>query len=232
MATTMPVGAGQSSHPIPTTDFEQRLWAGGVRYVAGVDEVGRGSAVSAVFAAAVILPVGFRGLRDARDSKLLSPRERARLALAITDEAIGAALGAASIAEIEQYNVRGATALAMLRALRRVGVWEHALIDGLPMRELPPGRCTAIVDGDALCLSVACASIVAKEARDGLLRQLAARHPGYGWEHNAGYLTLEHREALRCLGPTPHHRPRFLASTQTGSFRFGHAACYTAQLKR
>lgn len=232
MTTRRHLGAGPSSRLVPTTDCEQRLWASGVRYIAGVDEVGRGSAVSAVFAAAVILPVGFRGLGDARDSKLLSPRERARLAVAVIDEAVGVALGAASIAEIERYNVRGATALAMLRALRRVGVWEHALVDGLPMRELPAGRCTAIVDGDALCRSVACASIVAKEARDGLLRRLAARHPGYGWEHNAGYLTLEHREALRRLGPTPQHRPRFLASTPTGSFRFGPMPCYTAGLKR
>jgi ribonuclease HII len=115
------------------------------------------------------------------------------------------------VREIERFNVRRATALAMQRALRRLGCWEHALIDGLPMPDLPPSRCSAIVDGDATCLSIACASVVAKVARDGLLRQLAARYPGYGWEHNAGYLTPEHRAALARLGPTPHHRRQFIA---------------------
>ena len=197
----------------PTTVREQRLWANGIRYVAGVDEVGRGAAVSAVVAAAVVLPVGFRGLESVRDSKVLSATARVRLSIAIYDAAVTVALGAASTWEIEQLNVRGATALAMQRALRRAGAWEHAVIDGLPMKELPGERCTAIVDGDALCLSIACASVVAKVARDGLLRLLAARHPGYGWEHNAGYLTAEHRAALRRLGATPHHRMGFLRTT-------------------
>jgi ribonuclease HII len=196
--------------PRPTTEREQRLWSAGIRAVAGVDEVGRGSAVSAVVAAAVVLPVGFRGLEDVRDSKVLSAAARRRLAAAIRDEAVAVALGASSMREIEQLNVRGATALAMQRALRRLGGWEYAIVDGLPMRELPGERCSAIVDGDALCLSIACASVVAKVARDGLLRLLAARHPGYGWDHNAGYLTAEHRTALLRLGPTRHHRKAFL----------------------
>jgi ribonuclease HII len=193
----------------PTTEQEERLWARGLRYVVGVDEVGRGSAVSAVVAAAVVLPVGVRGLAEVRDSKLLTPRARSLLAAAIGGRALRMALGAASLREIERYNVRGATALAMQRALRRVGPWEHALIDGLPMPELPAGRSTAIVDGDATCLSIACASVLAKVARDGLLRRLAARHPGYGWERNAGYPTPEHKAALARLGPTVHHRRSF-----------------------
>jgi ribonuclease HII len=209
----------------PTTDQEQRLWAAGIRYVAGVDEVGRGSAVSAVVAAAVVLPVGYRGLAEVRDSKVLAPAARTRLAAAIRGEAIAVAVGAASTWEIERLNVRGATALAMQRALGRVGAWEHAIVDGLPMRELPAARCTALVDGDALCLSVACASVVAKVFRDGLLGLLAARHPGYGWEHNAGYLTAEHRAALGRLGPTAHHRRGFLRLTRSPGTA---SACYTA----
>ncbi|HEY8742021.1 MAG TPA: ribonuclease HII [Chloroflexota bacterium] len=197
----------------PTTEREERLWSAGVRHVAGVDEVGRGSAVSAVMAAVVVLPVGFRGLDAVRDSKVLSSAVRLQLATAIRGAAVSVSLGAASTQEIERLNVRGATALAMQRALRRAGGWEHAVIDGLPMKELPSECCTAIVDGDALCLSIACASVVAKVARDGLLRLLAARHPGYGWEHNAGYLTAEHRAALRRFGATPHHRMGFLRST-------------------
>lgn len=196
--------------PPPTTEREQRLWSAGLCRVAGVDEVGRGAGAGPVLAAAVVLPAGFAGLAEVRDSKLLPARARERLAAEIVAAAPRVALGAASVAEIERYNVRGATALAMLRALRAAGPWQHALIDGLPMPEWPAGRCTAIVDGDALCLSIACASVVAKVARDRLLARLAGRHAGYGWERNAGYLTAEHRAALRRLGPTPHHRPRFL----------------------
>ena len=198
---------------LPTTEREQRLWSAGIRSVAGVDEVGRGAAVSAVVAAAVVLPVGFHGLDAVRDSKLLPPPARQRLAAAIRQVASVVALGAASTGEIERLNVRGATALAMQRALRRAATWEHAIVDGPPMRELSADRCTAIIDGDALCLSIACASIVAKVARDDLLRLLAKRHPGYGWEHNAGYLTAEHRAAVRRFGVTPHHRRGFLRST-------------------
>ena len=201
----------------PTTEREQRLWAAGIRSIAGVDEVGRGAAVAAVVAAAVVLPVGFRGLDAVRDSKLLSPLTRQRLATAIRQVAVVVALGAASPREIERLNVRGATALAMQRALRHATNWDHAIVDGPPMRELPAERCSAVIDGDALCLSVACASIVAKVARDDLLRLLAKRHPGYGWEHNAGYLTAEHRAAIRRLGVTPHHRRGFLRTTLAAS---------------
>ena len=201
----------------PTTEREQRLWAAGIRSIAGVDEVGRGAAVAAVVAAAVVLPVGFRGLDAVRDSKLLSPLTRQRLATAIRQVAVVVALGAASPREIERLNVRGATALAMQRALRHATNWDHAIVDGPPMRELPAERCSAVIDGDALCLSVACASIVAKVARDDLLRLLAKRHPGYGWEHNAGYLTAEHRAAVRRLGVTPHHRRGFLRTTLAAS---------------
>lgn len=198
---------------VPTTEREQQLWSAGIRSVAGVDEVGRGAAVSAVVAAAVVLPVGFRGLDAVRDSKLLPPLTRQRLATAIRHAAAVVALGAASTREIERLNVRGATALAMQRALRRASVWDHAIIDGPPMRELPADRCTAVIDGDAQCLSIACASIVAKVARDDLLRLLAKCHPGYGWERNAGYLTAEHRAAVRRFGVTPHHRRSFLRTT-------------------
>ena len=202
---------GRAAGPWPTTTRETRLWSAGMRHVAGVDEVGRGSAVAAVVVAAVVLPAGFAGLPDVRDSKLLTRQARERLACDILKQATAVALGAASAKEVDCYNVRAATALAMQRALCRLGIWEHALVDGLPMPELPADRCTAIVDGDALCLSIACASVVAKVARDRLLRRLGARYPAYGWDHNAGYLTLEHQEALARLGPTPHHRRRFLS---------------------
>jgi ribonuclease HII len=94
----------------------------------------------------------------------------------------------------------------MRRALARIGPYDHALIDGRPIKDPAIGPHTAIVDGDATCYSIACASIVAKVVRDRLMEKLARRHPGYGWEHNAGYGSAEHMRALRLLGVTPYHR--------------------------
>lgn len=178
-----------------------------------MDEVGRGAVAGPVLAAAVVLPVECRGLEDVRDSKLLSRRERERLALEVRRLALEVRLGAASAREIERLNVARATALAMRRALARLRRWDHALVDGLPLRELGE-RHSAIVGGDAQCLSIAAASVVAKVCRDRLMSLLAARHPGYGWDHNAGYGTPEHLQALRRLGPTPFHRRTWSAVAQ------------------
>ena len=124
-------------------------------------------------------------------------------------------VGAASVAEIDRLNIYHATHLAMRRAILRLGERDHVLVDGLRIRvfEDEVGPYTAIVDGDARCYSIACASVVAKVVRDGLMTRLAARHPGYGWERNAGYATAEHRAAMCSLGsdrvpPTQlHHEP-------------------------
>ncbi|MCL5946950.1 MAG: ribonuclease HII [Chloroflexi bacterium] len=195
-----------------STTLEDIYWRQGYRRVAGVDEVGRGSAVSAVVACAVVLPPRLDGtvLGGVRDSKLLSRGQRRRVAPLILRTVIAVGFGAASLAEIERWNVRRATALAMRRALSRVDRVDVALIDGRPMPELDDLPCRFVVDGDALSLSVACASILAKELRDDLLIRLGRRYPAYGWDHNAGYLTTAHEAALRMAGVTPHHRRSFL----------------------
>ena len=156
------------------------------------------------------MPPGERAIRGVHDSKVLSAAERERLAPLIFQKAIAWGIGAASTREIERINILQATIRAMRRALGRLGTRpDMVLVDG---RRLPTlgWEHEAIIDGDAKCYSIACASIVAKVTRDRLMRSLAVRHPGYGWEHNAGYATAEHKKAIEALGMTRHHRPSFL----------------------
>jgi ribonuclease HII len=191
---------------------ERAAWREG-RLLVGVDEVGRGPLAGPVVAAAVVFPEGCRRLRGLRDSKLLPQARREQLAAAIRGIALGIGVGAASVREIDRLNIRVASALAMRRALvpllaRLAEMPASVLIDGLPLPEIGVAH-EALVDGDARCLSIAAASVVAKTVRDALMRRLAPRHPGYGWDTNVGYCTETHQEGLRLLGPTPHHRRSF-----------------------
>ncbi len=199
---------------VPTLRFERALWRRGLDRVAGVDEVGVAPASGPVLAAAVIVAPGSRRIQGVRDSKTLSAQQRERLYPAILRRAVAVGVGAASVAEIDRLNIYNATHLAMWRAIRRLGGHQHVLVDGLPVREFEAqvGPYDSIVDGDALCYSIACASIVAKVVRDRLMRRLALRYPGYGWERNVGYATREHREAMLTLGITPFHRRSFVTT--------------------
>ena len=185
--------------------------------VAGVDEAGRGPWAGPVVAAAVIFDQSaacaeFAGLVD--DSKRLSAKRRQPLlgrlnALARLQVAwIG--IGHADVGEIDRTNVLAASLEAMRRAVAALArAPSHVLVDG---QHTPPGlACSAdaLIRGDARSASVAAASIVAKVTRDRWMAKLAQRHPGYGWERNAGYGTAEHRAALHRLGPTPQHRTSF-----------------------
>jgi len=193
--------------------------------VAGVDEAGRGPLAGPVVAAALIVPA--KGLPDdlARsidDSKKLSAPARAAAFAALTAAAARGdlffAAGAAAAREIDAADILRATFLAMRRAVARLARLAPApdaiLVDG---NRAPPefgaaARC--IVGGDARALSIAAASIVAKELRDRAMRRLALRHPGYGWERNMGYGTVAHLRAIAALGPTPHHRRSFAPLAQ------------------
>ena len=192
----------------PDYSFETAWHARGITQVAGVDEVGRGPLAGPVVAAAVILdPVRLpAGLND---SKQVSAKNRALLAAALPKIAM-VSIAEASVKEIDALNIRQATFLAMRRAVEGLAIAPEALlIDG---RDIPPGlpcHAEAIVKGDGRSLSIAAASIVAKEARDALMRQLDAENPGYGWAQNVGYPTKAHRDALLSLGVTPHHRRSF-----------------------
>jgi ribonuclease HII len=188
--------------------------------VCGIDEAGRGPLAGPVVAAAVVLDRRrFRGeLRRALDdSKALSRALRERclegLRAGARDGIVTVGIGAASVAEIDRINVLRADLLAMRRAVTalaaRMGVTpDLALVDGNVAPSLPCAVRT-VVKGDSLSLSIAAASVVAKVTRDRIMRALARRHPGYGWETNAGYPTAAHVEAIRRLGVTPHHRRSF-----------------------
>lgn len=193
--------------PRDLLEYERRFWGRG-RSVAGVDEAGRGPLAGPVVAAAVILPP--EGcVEGADDSKVLTSAAREELYERILSCARCVGVGAASVREIDRRNILRATTVAMQRALHRLGTKpDHVVVDGLPVVHL--GRAhEAVVDGDALIHSIACASIVAKVVRDRLMHRLAARYPAYAWERNAGYGTAEHRAAIDELGVTPHHRLTF-----------------------
>jgi ribonuclease HII len=193
---------------IVSLEFELRLVARGLVPVAGVDEVGRGPLAGPVTAAAVILNLG-RVPEGIDDSKVLTAARRRALSAEI-HACAEVSIAHASVEEIDEINIYHAAHLAMCRAVdalpRRA---RHAIVDG----NVVPKRLTcgaeALVGGDALCLSVAAASIVAKVARDALMAGLDAEHPGYGWARNAGYATADHCRALETFGLTPHHRRSF-----------------------
>jgi ribonuclease HII len=213
-AITMRVGRGrrplvyQGRELRCTWRFEDEALAEGHARVAGVDEVGRGALCGPVFAGAVVLGRGFdaAGLDD---SKRLTRRQRETLADRIRSEAEAWALGTAEPREIDRLNILGATHLAMQRALSGLPARpDLALVDGLPAKGINvPQR--AIVKGDALSVSIAAASIVAKVARDSVMREWDERCPGYGLSRNMGYGSQGHREALRRLGPSEIHRRSF-----------------------
>ena len=173
--------------------------------IAGVDEVGRGPLAGPVLACAVILREIPEGLAD---SKVLGAARREALA----ETVLGCAwvgLGAASVAEIDRIDILRASLLAMRRAVQHLPVRpERVLVDGRHAPDLDlPVEC--VIGGDAKVPAISAASILAKVVRDRLMARLGARYPGYGFERHAGYPTAAHREALRRLGPCPHHRRSF-----------------------
>lgn len=195
----------------PSTRIERSHWTAGHEVVVGADAVGVACLSGPVVAAAVAWPPYARRIPGVRDSKMLSRAQRERLAPLVRRRALAVGIGAASVAEIDRLNIYHATNLAMRRAICRIGDRDHVLIDGLRVRqfERAVGPYTAIVRGDARCYSIAAASIVAKVVRDRLMERLAGRHPHYGWEHNAGYATADHRRGIEEHGITAFHRRSF-----------------------
>ncbi len=189
---------------------ELRRAGGGGILIAGVDEVGRGPLAGPVVACAVIMPPDVRAISGVDDSKQLTDAQRQRLAVKIRERAVTFGIGAASVREIDRVNIYQATVIAMRRALARLAVTPvHVLVDGKPFRTLETPH-IAIVGGDDVCYSIACASILAKVTRDRLMQSLAGRYPNYLWERNVGYATLAHLQGLASHGLTPHHRRSFV----------------------
>lgn len=195
----------------PTFAAERSLWREGLSFVAGVDEVGRGPLAGPVAAGAVILPPGarFRWLARVRDSKQLTPEAREELAGRIWECALAAAVAFIPVQAVDRIGIAEASRQAMLAAIGDLRTRpQHLLIDAfkLPACRL---RQTPIIRGDATSLSIACASIIAKVARDHVMDVQELLHPGYGFATNKGYYTPEHVQALRRLGPCAIHRRSF-----------------------
>jgi len=189
---------------------EQALRLRGFRCIAGVDEVGRGCLFGPVVAAAVILPECLDSLASAglKDSKQLRRDQREALDSLIRATALALSIAEIDAATIDRVNIYQATRLAMLAAVRGLALApDHLLIDAMQLDHPCPQ--TRLIYGDALSLSIAAASVVAKVHRDRLLCQLDAAHPGYGLAAHKGYATTQHLRALADLGPTPLHRLSF-----------------------
>ena len=177
---------------------------------AGCDEVGRGCLAGPVVAAAVILPIDFQH-DDIKDSKQLSEFRREQLSLEIEKVAIDFSIAEVGQVEIDKINIASASIRAMSEAIKSLRTKPaFLLIDGNRFTGYPGIQHKCIVKGDSKYLSIAAASILAKVYRDKLMRKLGEEYPQYGWSHNAGYATKDHKSAIEEFGPTPIHRKSFL----------------------
>ena len=211
---------------MPTFDRETQLQKQGLKRVAGVDEAGRGPLAGPVVAGAAILPREFawKHFGKLNDSKQLSAKERERLSEEIKTHAQWG-IGMASHEEIDEMNIRRASWEAMRRALEdleaRFGTFDYALVDGLEVREMQwPWKFETIVKGDTRSISIAAGSILAKVARDAMMKELSEEFSGYGFARHKGYPTPEHYAALKELGPCSIHRQTF-APVRAEAVRLG-----------
>jgi ribonuclease HII len=196
----------------PTLEFESSLWAAGLTRLAGIDEVGRGALAGPVYAAAVVLPTRDTILAElycVRDSKQMTPEEREDWAPVIREKALAYSIGWASCKEIDLYGIAPATKLAARRALKGLPVQaQHLLLDYIRLEKVTLPQ-TPVLGGDARCLSISAASVIAKVARDAELRKLDTRFPRYGFGSHKGYATEEHLAAIKKHGPCLQHRVSF-----------------------
>jgi ribonuclease HII len=206
----------------PDLGFERRFWRGGCRYVAGLDEAGRGALAGPIAVGAVVLPLpsaqvrrktSLALLRGVRDSKQMTPAEREEAAERIQTHALAWCVGFASSEEIDACGIVAAGRLAAMRAVEGLGLFPDALLTDfrleLPELDVPQA---ALVKGDVRCLSIAAASVLAKTTRDALMRELDVLLPGYGLAQHKGYGTKLHRKAIAHLGLSSIHRRTFTVS--------------------
>lgn len=188
--------------------YEEQLEDLGIKYIAGVDEVGRGTLAGPVVVAAVILPLNLR-IKGINDSKKLSLKKRNELYKIILNEALAVNVSFIDERVIDEINIYEATKKGMLEAISGLKIKpEHVLIDAMPLRELAIAH-TSIIHGDALSASIGAASIIAKVTRDEYMDKMDIKYPNYGFKHHKGYCTKEHLEALEKYGPCEIHRKSF-----------------------
>lgn len=184
--------------------YEKELYDKDIKLIAGVDEVGRGPLVGPVVACACILPVNYQ-LKGLNDSKKLSEKKREDLYPIIIKDAISYGIGIIDAKKIDEVNIYEASKLAMLEAISKLSVNpEHVLIDAMKLDLDIPS--TSIIHGDALSLSIAAASVIAKVTRDHMMIELDKKYPMYGFSEHKGYPTKKHLEALKKYGPLENYR--------------------------
>jgi len=201
-----------SKHIQPDLRYEIPFWQAGLSLICGIDEAGRGCLAGAVYAAAVILPPEqsvLQTLAGVRDSKQMTASQRVMWESKIKEIATTWGVGNASNLEIDSIGIVPATRLAMQRAVENLTMSpDHLLIDAVILKQIDYPQ-TALIKGDVYCLSIACASVLAKTARDRVMIEMEVRYPGYGFAQHKGYGTLQHRLALQGLGSCPIHRKTF-----------------------
>ena len=187
--------------------YEKELRQNGLKYIAGIDEVGRGPLAGPVVAAAVILKEDFY-LPGLTDSKKLSPAKREEFYHFIVDHALAYGIGVVQAREIDSVNIYEATKIAMMKAIKELPIEpEHLLIDAMKLPINIPQ--TSIIKGDATSISIAASSVLAKETRDRYMKKLGEKYPSYGFENHMGYGTKEHLEAIEVQGIISEHRVSF-----------------------
>ncbi len=188
--------------------YENELWSKGIKYIAGVDEVGRGPLIGPVVTACVILPSDFK-LSGLTDSKKLTEKKREDYYEYINEHALSVSIGIKSAQVIDEVNIYQATKLAMYDSIKNSKITpEHVLIDAMKLEELSIPN-TSIIKGDAKSISIAAASVIAKVTRDRMMQDLDKKYPQYGFSSHKGYPTKKHVEALAKYGILDEHRKTF-----------------------
>lgn len=194
----------------PNLDLESSLWSKGIKYVVGIDEVGRGSWAGPLVAAGVILPTNFQIPEGLADSKQVKPLERIRLSRYIKTAAIGTFIAAISAKRIDKIGIAKATHVAFRQIARSISpIPQFCLIDAFYIKYFSKKKQLAVAGGDKICASIAAASIVAKVYRDNLMKKLHFKYPNYGFGKHKGYGTRMHQEAIKKYGLLEIHRKSY-----------------------
>lgn len=193
---------------IPSFKEEQLLWNKDLKYIAGIDEVGRGAFAGPLVAAAVILPQSFK-INGINDSKVLTPEKREELSKYIIKNAVEYSISEISINFINIHGIGKATENAMLACIKKLKHFDYVLVDGYKLKNFDDNLQKGIIHGDSISVSIAAASIIAKVYRDNLMRKLHHKYPEYNFWENKGYGTKFHRVALKKYGLSEIHRTSY-----------------------
>lgn len=192
--------------------FEQKYWDQGKELIIGVDEVGRGPLAGPVVTTAVLVTPQTNLIKGVTDSKKISKKKHPVLASQLKESGIIYSIGIGSVQQINSLGIVGATRSAIHQSFQKFSNYHQVLMDGLPFKESLniTSPIDYVIKGDSKAYSIAAASIIAKDFRDGLMKKIGLEFPHFEWDKNAGYGTKVHREAIREYGPSVHHRHLFI----------------------